>query len=403
MVERRDRSCGGKRRPVLLGAARTPFGKLGGALARCDATDLAARAIEKALTVAEVRPEDVEQVVLGQAMQDGQGQIPSRQAQIKASLPQEVPSETVNKACASGMRALGIVESAIRAGDVSVAVAGGMESMSNTPVLLPGLRFGFRAGRVSACDALAQGLTSPWTGKLMITEADEAATAVGITREELDVFASRSHALATLATDAGLFADEMVPVTVSPGVSGAEISVDEAIRRDTTLEALAVLPAITGPEATHTAGNAPGPSDGACAVVLASPEWADGAGCTPLARVLSYGAVAGGVSCLLTSPAGAVRQALAKAGLRPSEVDVWEINEAFASVTLNTIRILALDEERVNVNGGAIALGHPVGASGARLVTTLVYELRRRGGGLGCAAICSAGGQGDAMVIEVSG
>jgi acetyl-CoA C-acetyltransferase len=389
---------------VIIGTARTPFGKMGGGLKSLDATDLGASAIEAALERSEVEPEQVEEVIFGQVLQAGQGQIPSRQAQIKAGIPKEVPSETVNKVCASGMRTIGLADQAIRAGDLGVAVTGGMESMSQAPYLLPGARFGFRMGDVTAVDAMTHdGLTNPFTEKQMINEASEVGNELEITRPDMDRFAERSHRLAAEATDAGRLADEIVGVTVKSRKSEETIEADEAIRPDTTVETLAKLPAIGGDDATHTAGNAPGVNDGAGAVVVASNEWAESNGRPAIARVLSYGTVADDFPYLAKTPAGAARQALEKIGKSPDDVDLWEINEAFASVAINSMRMLGIDEENVNVNGGAIALGHPIGASGARIVGALVHELRRRGGGLGCAAICSGGGQGDAIVLEVNG
>jgi acetyl-CoA C-acetyltransferase len=389
---------------VIIGTARTPFGKMGGGLKSLDATDLGASAIEAALERSEVEPEQVEEVIFGQVLQAGQGQIPSRQAQIKAGIPKEVPSETVNKVCASGMRTIGLADQAIRAGDLGVAVTGGMESMSQAPYLLPGARFGFRMGDVTAVDAMTHdGLTNPFTEKQMINEASEVGNELEITRPDMDRFAERSHRLAAEATDAGRLADEIVGVTVKSRKSEETIEADEAIRPDTTVETLAKLPAIGGDDATHTAGNAPGVNDGAGAVIVASNEWAESNGRPAIARVLSYGTVADDFPYLAKTPAGAARQALEKIGKSPDDVDLWEINEAFASVAINSMRMLGIDEENVNVNGGAIALGHPIGASGARIVGALVHELRRRGGGLGCAAICSGGGQGDAIVLEVNG
>ncbi len=389
---------------VILATARTPFGKMGGGLAPKSAVELGGIAISAALERAEVAPEQVEQVVFGQVLQAGQGQIPSRQAQIEAGIPREVPSETVNKVCASGMRTIGLADQAIRAGDLGIAVTGGMESMSNAPYLLPGARFGFRMGDVAAVDAMTHdGLTNPFTGKQMINEASEVAAELEITRADMDRFAERSHRLAARATDEGRLAEEIVPVTVKSRKAEATVEADEAIRPDTTLEALAKLPAIGGDGATHTAGNSPGVNDGAAAVIVASDEWAKSNGRTPLARILSYGTVADDFPYLARTPAAAAKQALERIGKSPEDVDLWEINEAFASVALNSLRMLGVDEERVNVNGGAIALGHPIGASGARIVGALVHELRRRGGGLGCAAICSGGGQGDAIVLEVDG
>src|SRR5215208_2922198 len=387
---------------VILGTARTPFGKMGGGLSSLDATDLGATAIDCALERSEVQPDQVEAVVYGQVLQAGQGQIPSRQAQVKAGIPREVPSETINKVCASGMRSIGIADQAVRAGDLDIAVTGGMESMSQAPYLLPGARFGFRMGDVTAIDAMTHdGLTNPFTEKQMINEASEVSNELEITRVDMDRFAERSHRLAAEATDAGRLADEIVGVTVKSRKGENTIEADEAIRADTTVETLAGLRSIGGEDATHTAGNAPGVNDGAGAIVVASEEWAQSQGRTPLARVLSYGAVADDFPYLAKTPANAAKQALEKIGKSPDEVDLWEINEAFASVALNSVRMLGVDEEKVNVNGGAIALGHPIGASGARIVGALVHELQRRGGGLGVAAICSGGGQGDAIVIEV--
>jgi acetyl-CoA C-acetyltransferase len=389
---------------VILGTARTPFGKMGGSLSSLGATDLGGQAIESALERSEVQPEDVETVIYGQVLQAGQGQIPSRQAQVKAGIPREVPSETVNKVCASGMRSVGLADQAIRAGDVDIAVTGGMESMSQAPYLLPGARFGFRMGDVQAIDAMTHdGLTNPFTEKQMINEASEVSNELEITRADMDRFAARSHQLAAKATDDGLLAEEIVTVTVKRKKDEVEVAADEGIRPDTSIEVLAKLRAVGGDDATHTAGNSPGVNDGAGAVVVASDEWANREGRTPIARVLSYGAVADDFAYLARTPAGAAKQALDKIGKSPEDVDLWEINEAFASVALNSMRMLGIDEDKVNVNGGAIALGHPIGASGARIVGALVHELRRRGGGLGCAAICSGGGQGDAIVLEVNG
>jgi acetyl-CoA C-acetyltransferase len=377
---------------------------MGGALSSLGATDLGGQVIEAALERSGVDPAQVQQVVFGQVLQAGQGQIPSRQAQIKGGVPKEVPSETVNKVCASGMRTLGIADMAIRAGDTEVAVTGGMESMSGAPYLLPGARFGFRMGDVSAVDAMTHdGLTNPFTEKQMINEASEVSDELEITRLDMDRFAERSHRLAAEATDAGRLADEIVGVTIKSRKGESTVEADEAIRPDTTLETLAKLRAIGGDDATHTAGNAPGVNDGAGAIVVASSDWAEREGRTPLARVLSYGMVGDDFAYLAKTPANAAKQALEKIGKSPADVDLWEINEAFASVALNSVRMLGVDEDKVNVNGGAIALGHPIGASGSRIVGALVHELQRRGGGLGCAAICSGGGQGDAIVIEVPG
>jgi acetyl-CoA C-acetyltransferase len=376
---------------------------MGGALKTLDATDLGGEVIAAALERADVEPGQVEQVVFGQVLQAGQGQIPSRQAQIKGGIPKEVPSETINKVCASGMRSLGLADQAIRAGDTDVAVTGGMESMSSAPYLLPNARFGFRMGDVQALDAMTHdGLTNPFTHKQMINEASEVSNELEITRADMDKFAERSHRLAAEATDAGRLADEIVGVTIKSRKGDTTVEVDEAIRPDTTLETLAKLKGIGGEGATHTAGNAPGVNDGAGAIVVASADWAEQQGKPVLARILSYGTVADDFPYLAKTPANAAKQALEKIGKSPEEVDLWEINEAFASVALNSVRMLGVDEDKVNVNGGAIALGHPIGASGARIVGALVHELGRRGGGLGVAAICSGGGQGDAIVLEVA-
>jgi len=388
---------------VILGTARTPVGKMGGALSSVGATELGGTAIEAALDRSGVGADQVQQVIFGQVLQAGQGQIPSRQAQIKGGIPKEVPSETVNKVCASGMRTLGIADQAIRAGDLEIAVTGGMESMSNAPYMLPGARFGFRMGDVQALDAMTHdGLTNPFSGKQMINEASDVSNELEITRVDMDRFAERSQRLAGEATEAGRIAEEIVPVTVKSRKGETTVEVDEAPRPETTLEVLAKLKAVGGEGATHTAGNAPGVNDGAGAVVVASEEWAEKEGRKPLAKVLSYGTVADDFAYLARTPGNAALKALEKVGKTPADVDLWEINEAFASVVIGSMRILGIDEENVNVNGGAIAYGHPIGASGARIVGALVHELGRRGGGLGVAAICSGGGQGDAIVLEVA-
>ncbi|MEA2226481.1 MAG: acetyl-CoA C-acetyltransferase, partial [Solirubrobacteraceae bacterium] len=381
-----------------------PIGKLGGGLASLDATDLGGIAIQAALERADVAPEEVQHVVMGQVLQAGQGQIPSRQAQIKAGIPVDVSSETVNKVCASGVRAAGIIDAAIRAGDLDIAVGGGMESMSNAPYLLTKARFGFRMGDAKAIDAMIQdGLRNPFSGKQMYEEAGEVADELELTRPDMDRWALRSHELAIKATDEGRLPEEIVPVTVKGRKGDSVVEVDEGPRRDTTLERLSKLPALTGDQGSHTAGNSPGVNDGGGALVLASAEWADRNGKTVLAEIIAQAAVADDFPYLAKTPAAAAKKALEKAGMSAGDVDLWEINEAFASVTLNSIRVLDIDEDRVNVNGGAVALGHPIGASGARIIGTLVHELRRRGGGVGCAAICSGGGQGDAILIRVPG
>jgi acetyl-CoA C-acetyltransferase len=389
---------------VILGTARTPFAKMGGALASLDAVELGGTTIAAALERAEVKPEQVQEVIYGQVLQAGQGQIPSRQAQIKAGIPREVPSETVNKVCASGMRTIGLVDQAVRAGDLDIAVAGGMESMSAAPYMLPKARFGFRMGDAKAIDAMTHdGLTNPFSGKHMMQEASEVAEELELTRADMDRWAERSHHRAAKATEEGRMAEEIVPVTVKSKKEERSVEADEGIRPETTVEVLAKLPPLFKEDGTHTAGNAPGVNDGAGALVAASEEWARSEGRQALAKVVSYGTVADDFPYLARTPARAAKQALEKIGRSPEDVDLWEINEAFASVAINSVRMLGVDPEKVNVNGGAIALGHPIGASGARIVGALIHELRRRGGGLGCAAICSGGGQGDAIVLEVNG
>jgi acetyl-CoA C-acetyltransferase len=387
---------------VILGTARTPIGKMGGGLASLDATELGAAAIGAALERAGVEPEQVEHVVVGQVLQAGQGQIPSRQAQIKAGIPKEVSSETINKVCASGLRATVILDQAIRAGDLQVGVGGGMESMSKAPYLLPQARFGYRMGDAKMLDAMVHdGLTNPFSGKQMFVEATEVGDELEMTRADLDRWALRSHELALKAIDEGRMSDEIVAVTVKGRKGDTVVEIDEGPRRDTSLEALAKLPGLVGKEGSHTAGNSPGVNDGGGALVVSSEEWAQANGKEALAEIVAHAQSANDFAYLATTPASAAKKALEKAGLQPGDIDLWEINEAFASVTLNSIRMLGIDEDRVNVNGGAVALGHPIGASGARILGSIVHELRRRGGGLGCAAICSGGGQGDAVILKV--
>ncbi|HEY2259569.1 MAG TPA: acetyl-CoA C-acetyltransferase [Solirubrobacteraceae bacterium] len=389
---------------VILSAARTPIGKLGGGLGSVDATELGATAIKGALERADVAPEQIQHVIMGQVIQAGQGQIPSRQAQVKAGIPKEISSETINKVCASGIRAAGLLDQAIRAGDMEIGVGGGMESMSNAPYMLKQARFGFRMGDGKAIDAMiSDGLTNPFSGKHMAQEASEVAAELELTRADMDRWALRSHELAVKATDEGRMSEEIVPVTVKSKKGETVVEIDEAPRREASLESLAKLPPIFLKDGSHTAGNSPGVNDGGGALVVSSDDWARANGKRPLATIVSQGAVADDFPYLARTPARAAEQALQKAGLSADQIDLWEINEAFASVTLNSIRMLGIDEDKVNVNGGAVALGHPIGASGARILGALVYELRRRGGGLGCAAICSGGGQGDAVIVEVNG
>ena len=389
-------------RTVILGTARTPVGKMGGGLASLPASELGAIAMQAALERADVAPEQVGHVIMGQVLQAGQGQVPSRQAQIKAGIPKEVSSETINKVCASSVRAVGLMDQAVRAGDVEVGVSGGMESMSQAPYLLPNARFGFRMGDVKALDAMTHdGLTNPFSGRQMFDEATEVGDELEMTRADMDRWALRSHERTIEATDDGRLPEEIVPVTVKGRKGDTVVEIDEAPRRETSLESLAKLPGLVGKEGSHTAGNSPGVNDGAGALVLASEDWAQANGKEVLGTIVAQAQIADDFAYLARTPAKAARLALEKAGLQPGDIDLWEINEAFASVTLNSIRMLDIDEDRVNVCGGAVAIGHPIGASGARIIGTLVHELRRRGGGYGCAAICSGGGQGDALIIKV--
>src|SRR5579884_2397866 len=331
---------------VILSAARTPIGKLGGGLSTVDATDLGATAIRAALERAEVSPDQVQHVVMGQVLQAGQGQIPSRQAQIKADIPKEVSSETINKVCASGIRASCLIDNAIRAGDLDVAVGGGMESMSRAPYMLKEARFGFRMGDAKALDAMVHdGLTNPFSGKQMFAEATEVAEELEMTRADMDRWALRSHERAVNATDEGRLPEEIVPVTISSKKGDTAVEIDEGPRRDTSLEKLAGLPGLVGKEGSHTAGNSPGVNDGAGALVLASDEWAKSNGKQPLATIVTHAQVADDFAYLARTPGNAAKKALEQAGLKVEDIDLWEINEAFASDTLNSIRMLGIDEE----------------------------------------------------------
>jgi acetyl-CoA C-acetyltransferase len=327
-------------------------------------------------------------------LQAGAGQAPARQAAVEAGIPIDVPSDTVNKVCASSIRAVQIADSMIRAGDVELVVTGGMESMTNAPYALPRARQGYRMGDGALVDLMIwDGLRSTFDELHMVQQAAKVARELGISREEQDGWALRSHERAAAAQDAGRFDDELVPV--------GEVTADEAVRRDTTREKLASLKPVMDPEGTITAGNAPGVNDGASCVVVCSEEFARRRGLEPLATVLSQGYVADEFAWLARTPANAGAQALEKAGKSIGDVKRVEVNEAFSSVALNSVKMLGADPEAANVNGGAVALGHPIGASGGRILGTMVHELRREGGGLGLAAICSGGGQGDALLIEV--
>ncbi len=381
-------------RSVIVSAVRTPFGKLGGGLAQYEATQLGAIAIEAGLERIGLGPEEPQYVIMGQVLQGGAGQAPARQASIGAGLPLETPADTINKVCASSIRAIEIADSMIRAGDVDVVVTGGMESMSNAPYLLRKARFGYRLGDGELVDSMIwDGLRSTFDGLHMVQQNSNVARELGISREQQDAWAARSHERAAAAQDAGRFDDEIVPV--------GEVTADEAVRRDTTVEKLAALKPVFDPEGTTTAGNAPGVNDGASCVVVCSEEWARKRGLEPLATILSQAYVADDFAYLARTPARAGAIALERAGKTIDDVERVEINEAFASVASNSTKLLGADEARVNANGGAVALGHPIGASGGRIVGTMVHELRRNGGGLGLAAICSGGGHGDALLLEV--
>jgi len=381
-------------RSVIVSAVRTPFGQLGGGLAALPATELGATAISAGLERAGVDPAEVGYVIMGQVLQAGVGQAPARQAAIGAGIPKEVPADTINKVCASSIRAIEIADLMIRAGLHDVVVTGGMESMSNAPYLVPKARFGYRLGNGELLDHMVfDGLTSTFDGDHMVVQASRVSRELGITREAQDAWAARSHARAAAAEDAGRLAEEIVPA--------GKLERDESIRRDTSVEKLASLQPVFDPEGTTTAGNAPGVNDGASCVVVCSEKYANSHGLDVLATILGHATVADDFAYLARTPAKAGALALEAAGHSTSDVSRVEINEAFSSVASNSTRMLGVDEEIVNVNGGAVALGHPIGASGGRIVGTLVHELRRSGGGLGLAAICSGGGQGDALLVEV--
>ncbi|MFC4077308.1 acetyl-CoA C-acetyltransferase [Salinithrix halophila] len=387
---------------VILGGARTPFGKFGGGLKDLQAVDLGGAAIRGALDRAGVPGEQVEEVIMGMVLQGGAGQIPSRQAARKAGLPWEVGTETINKVCASGMRSATLADQVIRAGDADLIVAGGMESMSNAPYVLKGARWGQRMGDGQMTDLMIHdGLWCAFDGVHMIVHGSNIAAEYGVTREEQDRWAQRSHQRAVVAIDEGKLAEEIVPVTVKGRKGETVVDTDEAPRRDTTVDKLASLKPVFLKDGTVTAGNAPGVNDGACALVLASDSKVEALGVKPVAKMLGHAAVAMEAKDFPITPAYAIQKLLKKHGLTPDQIDCFEVNEAFAAVALANGKILGWDEEKVNINGGAVALGHPIGASGARIILTLIHELRRRGGGLGVAGICSGAAQGDAVLIRV--
>lgn len=403
LIDEKNKGDEKMRKTVIIDGARTPFGKFGGALSGLTASELGGLAIQEALKRANIHPEEVDEVILGTVLQGGQGQIPSRQAARHAGIPWEVKTETINKVCASGMRSVTLGDQIIRAGDGEVIVAGGMESMSNAPYALPKGRFGFRMGDAQVIDLMIHdGLSCSFTGVHMGTYGNQTAEELSISREEQDSWAYRSHVKAIEAIESGKLAEEIVPVEI-PQKKGAPIVIqhDEAPRKDTSLEKLAKLPPVFGKDGTITAGNAPGVNDGACALVLMSEEKALQEGKNILAKIVAHAEVAVEAKDFPKTPGLVINELLKKAGKTVEDIDLFEINEAFAAVALASSQIAGLDKEKVNVNGGAVALGHPIGASGARIILTLAYELKRRGGGLGIAAICSGGGQGDAVMIEV--
>ncbi len=388
---------------VIVSGVRTPFGKFGGALSSLTASHLGGVAIKEALVRAGILPEDVNEVIMGSVLQAGQGQIPSRQAANFAGIPWEVQTETINKVCASGMRSVTLADQIIRAGDEEVIVAGGMESMSNAPYMMPKARWGLRMGDAKVVDSMvSDGLTCSFKGVHMGNYGNSTANEFGLTRKKQDEWAYRSHQRAVVAIEEGKLSEEIVSVEVQQR-KGDPIVIehDEAPRKDTTVEALAKLKPVFDPQGSITAGNAPGVNDGAGALVLMSEERAKKEGKHVMATILGHTAIALEPENFPQTPGVVINELLKKTGKSLSDIDLFEVNEAFAAVALVSLQIADLDEEKLNVNGGAVALGHPIGASGARIIITLIHELKRRGGGIGIAAICSGGGQGDAVMVEV--
>ena len=390
---------------VIIDGARTAFGKLGGKLSSLTASDLGGVAIKEALKRSNIGATQVDEVIMGTVLQAGQGQIPSRQAASKAGIPYSVKTETINKVCASGLRSVTLADQLIRLGEERVIVAGGMESMSNAPYYLPKGRFGLRMGDATLVDGMVyDGLSCAFHPQQvhMGIYGDETAEKFELTRETQDEWALRSHQRAIHAIEDGKFAEEIVAVTI-PQRKGDDIIVDtdEAPRKGTSLEVLAKLKSAFSKDGTITAGNAPGVNDGACAVVVTSEQYAEDHHLSPLAYIVGHAEVGVEPNDFPQTPGLVINKILDKTDKKIEDIDLFEINEAFAAVALASSKIADLDSEKVNVNGGAVALGHPIGASGARILLTLAYELKRRGGGLGIAAICSGGGQGDAIMIEV--
>ena len=392
------------RKTVIVSGARTPFGKFGGALKLLTASQLGGIAIKEALNRAGMKGSEIDEVIIGNVLQGGQGQIPSRQAAREAGIPWDVKTETINKVCASGLRSLTLADQLIRLGDEDVIVAGGMESMSNAPYFLPDARWGNRMGDKTVKDMMVHdGLTCSFTGVHMGNYGNSTAEEFDLSREAQDEWAYRSHQRAVEAIESGKLAEEIIPVEI-PQRKGDPLVVDtdEAPRKDTSPEKLAKLRSAFSKDGTITAGNAPGVNDGACAFVVMSDEKAEELGKTPMATVLGHAEVAVEAEKFPQTPGLVINKLLEKTGYTKEDIDLYEINEAFAAVSLASGKIAGIDNEKVNVNGGAVALGHPIGASGARIILTLIHELKRLGGGLGIAAICSGGGQGDAILIEVA-
>jgi acetyl-CoA C-acetyltransferase len=390
---------------VIVAGARTPIGKLAGGLAGFSAMDLGGFAIKAALERAGVKPDEVDYVYMGQVLLAGAGQIPARQAAVKAGIPMTVPASTINKVCLSGLNALMLADQLIAMGEAEIVVAGGQESMTNAPYLLPGARAGWRIGDQKAVDSMMyDGLTDAFDYEAMGLSTDKYAAKATIARDKQDAFAAASHERAAAAIKDGRFADEIVPVEV-PQRKGDPLifDTDEGVRPETTVESLSGLRPAFQKEGTITAGNASQISDGGAAVIVMSKEAAERRGVTPLGEILAYGQVAGPDNSLLTQPSRATLKALEKIGKGVKDVDLFEFNEAFAAVGLASMADLKLSDDVVNVNGGAIALGHPIGASGTRLPLTLLHELKRRGGGVGVAALCGGGGQGDSIVVRTIG
>ena len=390
---------------VITGIARTPIGKYGGSLKPLRAVELGGAAISAAVQRSRIDPSDIDEVLFGQVLQAGEGQITARQAAVAGGLPMTVPSVTINKVCLSGMSAIGLADRAIKLGEAKFVLAGGMESMSNAPHVLRELRWGARIGGASLVDVMQHdGLFCAFDHCTMGESSDHKNERLGISREEQDEWAVRSHRRAAEATRNGQFATELTPIEV-PQRKGDPVKVeaDEGIREDASPESLAKLRPAFVPSGTITAGNASQISDGAAAVIVADRLAAEASGAPVLAEILAYGQIGGVDATLHERPAEALAVALKKAGLGPSDLDLVEINEAFAAVSLWSARMLDIPEEKVNVNGGAVALGHPLGATGARLVVTLINALLHRGGGIGAAALCGGGGQGDAIIVKVGG